>query len=408
MAAGLNNYFNIDFYWRGANNLAMIVNPAKSQQFGSGITNLNQLKEFIKATFYLDDVIAFQANKDGVNYHGFWGTVIAGGANEKMHRENRWLEIYGDTAIGQRKHTFNDAGLNTYAFSNVDKLITRWANNMKFTGSYKSSYFSASTEYGLSFKRVGETVWQNMPVNAMIDLPQRSQRNLTTRIDTGFEFGDNVTIKPYIINEEGYKSGNEITFAADERVNIFLASKRATPCTTEQAMSPVWMKESQFNGLDTVTTVDRNTGIFLYTNDELSIKIDPGFYVNLDGGSKVFKVDNSGQVVSYQVCTTPPPQKIVTLTLLYSPEDSRITIFVTMSRKFSVPLVISGRVQPYIGSFTAGAYESFDITVDAGSTSAIHPTLFVRDPSLSYRFEAVFSTPSTADSVLIDFKLNNI
>lgn len=112
----MGNYFNIDTKFRGSNDVEMIVNPAKSQQFGSGLTDLEALKAHIKATFYLDEIMGFKANYGGTDYHGFWGLVKAGSFNESMHKATRILEIHGDT-FGNSLRMLNDAGLNTYGIA---------------------------------------------------------------------------------------------------------------------------------------------------------------------------------------------------------------------------------------------------------------------------------------------------
>lgn len=246
MAAGTNNYFNIDYYWRGSNNVAMIVNPAKTQQFGTSISDLNQLLAFIKATFYLDDVVGFKANYNGVDYHGFWGVVITGGVNEKMHRRNRWLEIHADTTTAN-KHFLNDAGLNTKGISVTQSTDSPQIDSFKVKATFKSAFFVPTNQFGVRYRMLtgtGYTSWfevivdsvraQNTIFEEIIYLPNVSQDYVGV--------GDFVMYTTFIINNEGRYDSSDVTAQKVELVPVQLKSPDASsPVLTYYTNTQAWV-----------------------------------------------------------------------------------------------------------------------------------------------------------------------
>ena len=205
MASQLGDYFNIDFHWRGSNNVDMIINPARTQQFLSGTTNLSILLQYIKDTFYLDDVVGFQANKDGTNYHGFWGTCIVGGLNESMHKSTRIVEIHADS-LAQSKRMFNDAGLNTKGFVKAPVITNNRIGQLAGYIPTKSAYFIDSDMIKWQYSVNGEA-WTT-PASTT-GLPQRLEQDIPFGQDDLFKAGDLVYFRGQVVNTEGTFIGSQ-------------------------------------------------------------------------------------------------------------------------------------------------------------------------------------------------------
>ena len=224
MASQLGDYFDIDFHWRGSNNVDMIINPARTQQFLSGTTNLSVLLQYIKDTFYLDDVVGFQANKDGTNYHGFWGTCIVGGLNESMHRSDRIVEIHADS-LAQSKRMFNDAGLNTKGFVKAPVVTNNRIGQLAGYIPTKSAYFVDSDMIKWQYSVNGEA-WTT-PAD-LVGLSQRLEQNIPFGQTDLFKADDMVYFRGQVVNAEGTFIGTQ-SIQIQMRVRLVVLSSNSFP-----------------------------------------------------------------------------------------------------------------------------------------------------------------------------------
>ncbi|SHG08158.1 hypothetical protein [Pedobacter caeni] len=263
MGAEINNYFQVEARFRGSNHVEMKINPAKAQW------SLAQ----IKSLFYLDDVIAFTANYGGTMYHGFWGTCIVGGQNEKMHRTNRIVDVYGST-LGQSKRTFNDSGLNTLGWTK-EPYITNF-RIQQVTGDifFRSSYFSNSQ---LSWQyKIGNGVWsQGFPISS---LAKNSEGDFNFTTTEFMEAGREVRIRGVITNEEGVYNGPETYFLVRVRKIVLSRGDFASQAAANYGVNNA-----------TYTTDRGSFGMYarLFSNDPeiLNDGVDAGAVYYSDGAS---------------------------------------------------------------------------------------------------------------------------
>lgn len=264
MAAGSNNYFQIDAKFRGPNNVLMIVNPAKAQQFGSGLTNLALLTAKIKELFYLDDVMPFTANYNGTTYHGFWGLCKVGSANYYMHKTSRALEIHVDK-LGASQLTFNDAALNTFGIATNVQITNLVVGSIAFSGDFASSYFNHSTQVGFKYTIKGGAV--NTVNKGTLDAKGQVSHTHSLNPLTLIKAGDIVTVYGYVINEEG-------TFP---QANAVIISGTVQPFTTSAMFTTGW--PSTASNPTTIWAKESFAFENFYTNAALTNQAPDGYYV---------------------------------------------------------------------------------------------------------------------------------
>jgi hypothetical protein len=201
MSAPSTAYFPINFKFRGSNNVEMTVNPAKAQ------ADLATLK----ARFYLDDVICFQANVGGVLYHGFWGVVLPSGFNYNHHKTTRLLEINGPKP-GQLLRTFNDAGLNTLGDAATPIITDFKVGKIKIDNQvFKSAFYISSGNYGIKYNKGAG--WVEVLVNTSLAANTSNTVNINHETDA-LEQGDNVLVLAFITNTEGVYESPTFNYTA--------------------------------------------------------------------------------------------------------------------------------------------------------------------------------------------------
>lgn len=399
MAAGSGNYFSIDYYWRGSNNVSMIVNPARTQQFGTGITDLSALLAFIKTTFYLDDVIGFKANVGGVDYHGFWGTVIGGGANEKMHRQNRWLEIYADKSTTERRHTFNDAGLNTLAFCEwYNNLFpkTNFANYILSPFKGRSAFFNATIGHGFEHRKVGVTDWIAQDFGGR---PTKDDwhEDLGVTPEDIYVKGDFIDIRPFIRNEEGYFLGSSKRIQLLAKINSYLIIYRGgAACGENIGPVQIWTDSETYASIILFSSSESViTGLFLFKDQANTIPLDEGWYAYIDSDNinKVYFVSSAGEVKMTYICAV-EPDIYLRISYFFDPigvYTPGVSLYIILSQD----VIVSGEIGIYDGPFLVTSYE-YSITVIAGDSSARGDNYNV-DRNLSFRILSATASPANVD-----------
>lgn len=216
MGAPQQAYFLIDAKFRGSNDVEQIVNPAKAQ------ADLATLK----ARFYLDDVIAFKAVWGGVEYHGFWGTVLPSGFNYNHHKTSRLLEINGPKP-GQILRTLNDAGLNTLGDTSGinptadQSLLEVTTGNINFL----SGFYVTTNSFGVKF-RIGLGAWQT--VLGTGNLPAEASATQNFELN-GAQANQSIEVYAFISNDEGeYVSDTKSILVLAQDLQIQFSS--SMPC----------------------------------------------------------------------------------------------------------------------------------------------------------------------------------
>lgn len=285
--AGINLYFPIDTTFTGTNGVTMIINPARTWDFGTGITDLSALKAKILELFHLDELLIFTANYGGITYHGFWGLVIPGGFNANMRKAERLIEVNIPNSTATRV-ILNDAGLNTYGFASGLTLLSDLGNGgAKISASYKSAYFHDSSYY-LWVKRGSE-------VPALIFLKTVTRNSTSSDSNRVIDLfntydvhaGQTLSIKVISSNSEGWweeMTAQSITiqpYAKDYKYGTTPKSSFEAPGLTE-----VWLGSYR-----------PDLGTVFYAHIGMGARMPAGYYMNTDNDD-YYEVDTNGEVTS--------------------------------------------------------------------------------------------------------------
>ena len=260
MSAPASAYLLIDFKFRGSNGVLQIVNPAKAQ------ADLATLK----ARFYLDDIIGFKAVYAGVEYHGFWGVVLPSGYNYDHHKPSRLLEI-NSPQTGKILRTLNDAGLNTLGDASTPIMSSDLS-----VGKIRISNMILKSAYYLISAYNGIKVSVNGGAEGVFSFD--IYLNLNTSISNSFEVvlpenyyksGDFISIRGYIINDEGTYLSNITSFTASLRsLTSKYSSSYASTAKNSGATVTIYL----------TTGRDPYIGDIIYSDNIMSTRVDNGYY----------------------------------------------------------------------------------------------------------------------------------
>lgn len=281
----------------------MQINPAKAQQFGTGITNLAQLSAKIKDIFYLDDLLCFPARYDDEDFHGFYGLIRPGTANYNMHKASRRVEIHGDK-LGASQITLNDAGLNTLGIAINLQNATVLNGDMQVKALFRSAYFVGTDSYGFEWKKSTDSTWL-----AGAEFPymnQNTENEPTVTVYADYKVGETWNIRAFVQNAEGRFTSNAINITAT--VKIFLLKGPNT-----------WPSIAYSSGSNISLYADTRLigeGTTLYKEAGMVNTANAGYYVNetegkwyevaLDGTTrKVVDIGNIGQWPAGDPATPP-------------------------------------------------------------------------------------------------------
>ena len=391
MSAPAQAYFLIDAKFRGSNDVEQIVNPAKAQ---ADIATL-------KARFYLDDVIAFKAVWAGVEYHGFWGTVLPSGFNYDHHKTSRMLEINGPKQ-GQILRTFNDAGLNSSGDATVATVVTNWANYIKLNLVFKSAFYFNSSEFGIEYKRVADSVWIKQVLSTAVLLKNTSQA-ITYIVQNDYNLSDQILIRPYIINPEKNYQFDLLIDGAKPIIEADAIS-RVTACASSGTVTSFFMFKEDFENLaSTLTDLGSATGIIAYTNDLMTVPIGSGFFAGMfSDPKKVAIVDATGQFTSYIICQ--PSQASMSVSVIAGLATGGFDVYLSKTGgvAFGTSITIIGKIQAYDGATpVSGDFQSFSVAL---GSNALDNSVFVpytTNSAYTYQFLDVISTPATVGGSLV-------
>lgn len=292
----------------------MVINPAKAQWDLATV----------KSLFYLDDVIGFKASYNGVEYHGFWGTVITGGINEEMHKATRIVEVNAPT-LGQPKRTFNDAGLNTKGTPVDYYTYNAVINSTSVYATFKSAYFVDTDAYGIRYKMrtpEGDTAWieklitetrpQNSNFSAVISLEGVNEQAVDPA--TGA-----VIYTAFIINAEGR---HDSTTQVRSKITLQPITLRLGSATADAVVYYINTSGFVWGDYDANGEIDNPaqyvTRLYRLTGENY-VAMSPGNYYHATDKYTYYVVGNIGSIttgnaVLRPVDSSPPVQNFIIVT----------------------------------------------------------------------------------------------
>lgn len=339
--------------------------------------------------FYLDGYMPVRLD-DGKE--GGIGYVIIDGENATMHNLNKRGGSQRMRVGGDVVQLLNDGGLNTFGKASRTATIYKWANNMGFTVSFKSSYYSLSSEFGVKHRKKGGTEWSK--VTAGTGLEKDSNVTVDVHLDSAYQESEVIEILPYIINEEGESNMTITEVTTDENVWSYGGVKRAVSCSTvNQEGIIIWVKESQWANIGNVTQTDANTGIFLYTDVKMNTLVSGNFWLYGLDGNKSFRVQ-SGEIRMYENCTSTPP----VVTLFYEMAIGNVYRFkAKVSSPYNQDITVTARID--ISQEVTASAKYLTLTIPAGQTEVQEP--ITRDLSdNTYHFYNEQVTPASLTLVV--------
>lgn len=271
MAAPITAYLTIDAKFRGANDVLMSVNPARSMYGSSG--DLAAALTLIKERFYLDDVIGITVKYSGVNYYGFWGTCIVGSANYNMHNSTRRLDIGGNTP-GSDKRTFNDAGLNTLGFTGLPSCTNKQSGAHVFSGLFRSAYYVPTSAHYIEVQRIvggSADFLQNVNFGGMAEGAEATRSGTPLASTFDFTAGDYIEMRSKLVNAEGTFISAMVSFIVEPRIYTakFNATHASWACNNTDGTTEVTIYVSNWK---------LNNGVVLYSDVEMTTNVTPGYY----------------------------------------------------------------------------------------------------------------------------------
>lgn len=358
---------------------------------------LSEYGSNIKSLFYLDALLV--AKENGGTKEGFCGLVLVGGNNAAMHNTARWGKGRTSPDGGATKYIIlNDGGLNTYASSNVDTIKNTAVNYLKADYSYKSSYYAYSTSRGYEI-RANNGSWYDV----LLDNAVLPATNEETKFDeyfySTFSHPSLVEIRPYIVNEEGKRYGSSVIFNTTPEIEMLGAIKRNSACSNiGQTLVEFWMLQSDVLSIQSIPDTASNTGIYAYTNDELTEFLGNGFYWGLKTNYAIQV--QSGEMIQAIYCPPPSTTKDFEVRIFneFNPdnEDLIYSVSVTLPVSKGFDITIIGAIASFNSMNQQLSNDSgngnFIITIPAGGTDGSHTTTYIPSPDWEYLKCVVAST----------------
>lgn len=228
---------------------------------------LSEYGSNIKSLFYLDALLV--AKENGGSKEGFCGLVIVGGANAAMHASTRWSKGRTSPDGGATKYIIlNDGGLNTFGKSEITDIISTVFTAVSIDINAISSYYAASNAYGFQYRTYNPVTasWSNwdtiniQPTEGAISAKSsKSVIGVVPNIDS-----------PYPIEVRGYFTNDEGTFTGISMpISTTLVSVMLEDNTTWTANPTAYYIDAP-----SIITVDNGGAVRLYTNDDLTGKIN--------------------------------------------------------------------------------------------------------------------------------------
>jgi hypothetical protein len=357
---------------------------ARSIDNTTDVQHLTAILQTDKATmlsrFALDGI--FNVNIDGTN-DGVIGYCRIGTINYTRHATARQgnLRLYdgGDCVL------FNDAGLNTMGFAQVNVL--KWpANRLKLTGTFTSSYYDSATKLGYEYKLANGTYYDEYYTEPVIG--SNVTKAYTSYMGIGGTEGQNCTVRAFITSAEGKFYSAEVLGQLTAPVYGFLANFNASdPASTTTTSKMVYMEQTAYARLTTdVLSSASVTGIYGYQDEDLTIPTPAGYYSNLNDSSnaaglhKVFKASATGEFNQYIAVANPVAGKDLRFDLLANANGS-ISVGVTLlTGAKATTISFSGKIQalnaPHGANVLGGG--NFSGSITAGQTGVVIST-FVTD-----------------------------
>jgi hypothetical protein len=271
MAAPITAYLTIDAKFRGANDVLMSVNPARSI-YGSA-ADLEAAKTLIKTLFYLDDIIGFKAKYAGIDYHGFWGVCITGSTNWQMHNSARWINVSVARSVST-VYTFNDAGLNTLGFAGLPTCTNKQSGAHSFQAFFRSAYYVQTSDHHIEVKRLVGGVAnfsQVVPFGGMAQAAEGTKTGTPEAVTFDFSAGDYIEMRSKIVNAEGTYISAMVSFIVEPRVYTakFNSTHASWACNNTDGTTEVTIYVSNWK---------LNNGVVLYSDVEMTTNVTPGYY----------------------------------------------------------------------------------------------------------------------------------
>lgn len=331
-------------------------------QFALYLTEYTNIAEH----FYLDAAL------NGLNINSFIGGCFLNSPNLKYHNPNRIKGVFKELVL------FNDAGLNTLGHCETQSNILKYANLVLNNAFFKSAYYLDSTSFGFRYK-INNGSWvyqQNQNLLGIIPqtLPKKNIFANDLYLFPNGKKGDNVSVQSYIENNEGVYYGDEHIVTLDEEILNLLVFLRDTPTNSEaQTEISIWIMETDFNKLSTLTTEASVTNIFAYTSPFKNEKIPSGWYVGILDDKALF-VDNIGQFTHYYDISTSMPEYTLTCAVMLNISQgneppTHNSILFTLNKPAHLDILISGFVSRNPDTMDGGF--SFNIVLPRESTEVI-------------------------------------
>lgn len=260
----------------------------------------------IKELFYLDALIGSDRPGDP-----FVGLIIndTTSKNYKLHNDARHFNAR-ITVGGVSYIALNDGGLNTRSFAKINSTGVAFANYIKVNSTFDAAYYSDTTEIGYQIRLAGSGSWGSLLPKAGVTITKKTSRTATDIIAGGFTEPGTYEYRAYAINEEGTFYGDTQSVYANSAIAFINATKRVNACDLTGTSTDLYMLQSKYDILNTVTISDAATGIYIYLDEAMTIPAT-GYFADMIAlePEKVFYVpDSTGMISRYVECTIVPPE----------------------------------------------------------------------------------------------------
>lgn len=158
-----------------------------------------------KALFYLDEIFS---QKDSQDKDVFFGCVRTGTKNYRMHAAKRLGKFRFKSTVYEYI-VCNDGGLNTLPKASFS-ISLAYENYYRFSFNVKSAYYALTTSWGVyMYNNTNGQEYYMQLSTAIVNANGTFTGSVTyDKKVSGFNAGDNVSFKPYAINEEGRYIGD--------------------------------------------------------------------------------------------------------------------------------------------------------------------------------------------------------
>lgn len=250
----------------------------------------------IKSIFKVDGFLCVPKGTTENGFIGFCYSRTSG--NGLYHKTERFSGVRVPTTVNASAELLNDAGLNVKGTLAINTGITNATSNLASNGfnitlDFRSSYYNATTAYGIKWRKQGDTPYNSVTIGTLAAKIKESKTAFSVDVDptdTLFVEAPNIyEINAFITNEEGTILGalNNVTIVPIT-LSLYYGTTRENAYANGTAVN--YYKSRRLD-----------EGATLYDNLSATDPVAAGFYMDKSGSAPYFyyECDASGIVIGF-------------------------------------------------------------------------------------------------------------